>query len=202
MTVPIRVYAADDHPMFRATVARAIRRHPRLELVGEAADGLDALQGIRDLHPDVAIVDLQMPGLDGAQILEAVRAEKLVATRVILLSGQLIGETAEGLIRRGAVGVLSKLTGTTALTDAIEAVARGETVIAPDATASAHPTLSRREHDVLACVADGASVATIARELQLSPSTVKTHLEHVYRKLGVSDRAAAVAEAMRRGILR
>jgi two-component system nitrate/nitrite response regulator NarL len=208
---PVRVFVADDHPMFRASVARAVQMHPLLTLSGEAEDGRSALDAIRELCPDVAVVDLRMPGLDGSQIAEAVRNESLT-TRIVLLSGHLQGDAVYDALQRGASGVLSKLADSSSLTDAILAVARGQTVIAPeiqDAVATAiqmrsrndQPPLTEREREVLAGVADGGSVASIAVALHLSPSTVKTHLEHLYRKLGVSDRAAAVAEAMRRGVL-
>ncbi len=192
-------------------MTRAIQMHPQLALIGEAEDGRAALAAIRELRPDVAVIDFRMPELDGAQIVEAVAVESL-PTRVILLSGHLQGESAYRALQHGAAGVLSKLADATSLTDAILAVARGETVIAPEAQESVanqirmratddRPALSEREREVLAHVADGGSVASIAADLHLSQSTVKTHLEHLYRKLGVTDRAAAVAEAMRRGIL-
>ena len=208
---PITVFTADDHPMFRASIVRAIQLHPQLTFAGEAQDGRAALDALRETRPDVAIVDLRMPGLNGTQIVDAVRQEEL-PTRVMLLSGHLESDAVYRALQLGAAGVLSKLTEPTALTDAILAVARGETVIAPDAQDAVaagirgrvdddRPVLSAREREVLSLVADGASVPAMAKQLHLSPSTVKTHLEHVYRKLGVSDRAAAVAEAMRRGVI-
>ncbi len=207
----VRVLVADDHPLFRLSVARAIQMHPQLMLVGEAQDGREALASLRELRPDVAVVDLRMPGLDGTQIVEAVRVESL-PTRVLVLTGHLQGESVYRALQLGAAGVLSKLADVATLTDAVLAVARGETVMAPDAqdaiaaqirlrAESDQPPLTARERQVLALVAEGGSVAVIAEQLHVSQSTVKTHLEHVYRKLGVSERAAAVAEAMRRGIL-
>lgn len=207
----VSVFTADDHPMFRASIVRAVQLHPQLTLAGEAEDGRTALEALRTLRPDVAIVDLRMPGLDGTQLVDAVKQEGL-PTRVMLLSGHLEGDAVYRALQLGAAAVLSKLTDPTALTDAVLAVARGETVIAPDAqeavaegirlrTEDDRPVLSQREREILTLVADGASVPAMAKHLHLSPSTVKTHLEHVYRKLGVSDRAAAVAEAMRRGVI-
>jgi two-component system nitrate/nitrite response regulator NarL len=208
---PVRVFVADDHPLYRSSVVHAIRADARLTLAGEAEDGRIALDAIRELQPDVAVVDLRMPGLDGTQIADAVRRAKL-ACRVILLSGHVQADTAFEALQRGASGVLSKLADADALTDAIVAVARGQTMIAPEIQTAVvaaiqagrdggQAALSSREREVLALVAEGATVPAIAQSLNLSASTIKTHLEHIYRKLGVSERAAAVAEAMRRGIL-
>jgi two-component system, NarL family, nitrate/nitrite response regulator NarL len=207
----IRVLAADDHPLYRASVVRAIREHPQLELVGEAADGREALALIREHRPHVALVDLRMPSVDGNAVIDALRAERS-ETRVLLLSGDLESGAVYTAVERGAAGVLSKLTGAQALMDAVMAVARGETVIAPEAQGAIaseirlrskddRPVLTDREREILVRMAEGDSIPDTARRLHLSVSTVKTHVEHLYRKLGVSDRAAAVASAMRRGIL-
>ena len=129
----IRVLVADDHPLFRASVTRAVQMHPQLTLVGEAEDGRAALAAVRELQPDVAVVDLLMPGLDGTQIAEAVAAESL-PTRVIPTSGNLHGEPVHRVLQRGVALVFCPSSSMpTALTDAILAVARGETVIAPEA---------------------------------------------------------------------
>jgi two-component system nitrate/nitrite response regulator NarL len=207
-----RVLVADDHPMFRSSVVRAIGMHPELELVGEASDGREALDALRSLTPEVAVVDVQMPGLSGLDLLDAVRVERL-ATRVLVLSGALDQQDAYRAVQLGAAGVLSKLVEPQVLTDAIAAIARGETVLGVEAQAAVateiqmrevddRPVLTDREREVLTRIADGESVPTMASTMYLSRSTIKTHLESLYRKLGVSDRAAAVAEAMRRGILR
>jgi two-component system, NarL family, nitrate/nitrite response regulator NarL len=207
----IRVLAADDHPLYRASVVRAIREHPQLELVGEAADGREALALIREHRPHVALVDLRMPSLDGNGVIDALLAERS-ETRVLLLSGDLESGAVYTAVERGAAGVLSKLTGAQELMDAVMAVARGETVIAAEAQGAIaseirlrsqddRPVLTDREREILVRMAEGDSIPDTARQLHLSVSTVKTHVEHLYRKLGVSDRAAAVASAMRRGIL-
>ena len=203
----VRVLVADDHPLFRSSVCRAIEADPRLTLAGEVQDGGEALAAIEASAPDVAVVDLRMPELDGLQLVEAVRVKRS-PTRIVLLSGHLQRDVVLEALQRGAAGVLSKLADAASLTDAIVAVARGETVIAPEMQEALRtrrlgeqPALTARERQVLARVADGGTVASIAADMQLSASTVKTHLENVYRKLEVSDRAAAVAEAMRRGIL-
>jgi two-component system, NarL family, nitrate/nitrite response regulator NarL len=207
----IRVFAADDHPLYRASVVRAIREHPRMELVGEAADGREALDSILMLRPDVALVDIQMPELDGIQVIDALRREG-AETRTLLLTGRLDSAASYSAIENGAAGVLSKVTEVEELLDAILAVARGETVIAAEAQSAIaaeirlrakedRPGLSERESEILGRIADGASIPDMAQAMHLSASTVKTHVENLYRKLGVSDRAAAVAVAMRRGLL-
>jgi two-component system nitrate/nitrite response regulator NarL len=207
----VRVLVVDDHPLFRFSVIRAIESDDRLEVAGEAEDGEQALAAIRTLRPDVAVVDLRLPKLDGLQITKAVRAESL-ATRIVLLSGHLRADDAYEALGNGASGLLSKTAEAGSVTAAILAVARGETVIAPELqevvagaiqsrSGEPMPSLTPRERDVLVGVADGASVATIAERLGVRPATVKTHLDHLYRKLGVDERAAAVAEGMRRGIL-
>lgn len=207
----VRVLAADDHPLFREAVVRAIRERPEFELVGEAADGRQALAAIRELAPDVAVLDVKMPGLDGLEVLNAVRRDAL-RTRVILLSAYLDGAVAFEAIAAGASAYLSKDADRRRIADTIAAVGRGETVLGPEVQAGLaaeirlrgakeRPGLSEREREVLAHIAEGRSAPQIAELLFLSPATVKSHLQSLYEKLGVSDRAAAVAEAMRRGLL-
>jgi two-component system, NarL family, nitrate/nitrite response regulator NarL len=208
---PSTVVVADDHPLYRASVVRAVKQRPELELVGEASDGREALELIRTLRPAIAVVDLRMPGLDGQRILDAVQRDRL-GTRVLLLSGALDSATAYSALEAGAAGVLSKTTEVQALTDAMLAIGRGESVIDPELAAGVvseirlrapddRPVLTEREHQILYRIAEGRSIPEIAKELFLSQSTIKTHVDHLYRKLGVSDRAAAVAQAMRRGIM-
>jgi two-component system nitrate/nitrite response regulator NarL len=207
----VTVLVADDHPLYRKAVVDAIKSRPNLKFVGEATDGRQALDAIRAQLPDVAVVDVLMPELDGLAVLNAVTREKL-ATRVLLLTAAVDSAGAFKAIGAGAAGYLLKEVGADELTDAISAVARGETVLAPAVqssladeirmrSAEGRPVLSPREHEVLALTADGMSAPEVAERLMLSPATVRTHLQHLYDKLGVSDRAAAVAEAMRRGLL-
>lgn len=207
----VRVIAADDHPLFREAVVRAIKERPEFELVGEAADGAQALAAIRELAPDVAILDVKMPALDGLQVLNAVHRDAL-PTRVILLSAFMDGAVAFEAMASGAAAYLSKEAGRGQIADTIAAVSRGETVLAPEVQAGLaaeirvrgakdRPALSEREREVLEHIAAGRSAPQIAELLFLSTATVKSHLQSLYEKLGVSDRAAAVAEAMRRGLL-
>jgi two-component system, NarL family, nitrate/nitrite response regulator NarL len=207
----VRVCVADDHPMFREAVVRAIKERPDLELVGEAADGRTALDLIRDLQPDVAVLDIKMPELDGLRVLNAVRRDAL-PTRVVLLSAFLDGRMAFEAVAGGAAAFVPKDADRGRLTDTIAAVSRGETVIAQELQAGLaeeiqlrnapdRPGLSAREREILHHIAAGRSAPEIAKLLYLSPATVKSHLGALYEKLGVSERAAAVAEAMRRGLL-
>jgi len=207
----VRVIVADDHPLFREAIVRAVRERPEFEVVREAADGREALEAIRALKPDVAVLDIKMPELDGLKVLNAVRRDDL-ATRVILLSAFLDGATAFEAVAGGAAAFLSKDADRRRITDTIAAVSRGETVLGPEIQAGLaeeirvrgakdRPGLSAREREILGHIAEGRSAPEIAKLLFLSPATVKSHLGALYEKLGVSDRAAAVAEAMRRGLL-
>ncbi len=207
----MRIVVADDHPLFREAIVRAIKERPDFVMIGEAADGRSALEVIRELRPDVAVLDIKMPELDGLKVLNAIRRDEL-ATRVILLSAFVDGSTAFEAVAGGAAAFLSKDADRRRITDTIAAVSRGETVLGPEVQAGLadeirvrgvkdRPALSAREREILAHIAEGRSAPEIAKLLFLSPATVKSHLGALYEKLGVSDRAAAVAEAMRRGLL-
>lgn len=211
MTEPIKVLVADDHPMFKDALGRAISSHPQLELVGEAEDGEQALEKIRRTSPDVAVLDVKMPGIDGVGVIEAITLEQL-STKVMLLSGYVEPDVVYHAIESGARAYFSKLTDATVICDAIVAVHGGETILPAEVQTSIaeqirargsaeRPALTPREHEILRLTAGGRSGPEIAQELSLSPGTVKTHLRHIYEKFGVSDRAAAVAEAIRRGVL-
>ena len=189
----LRVLIADDHPVYRQGLAEAVKLRLDLELVGEAASGLEALESIRRLEPDVAVLDMKMPALDGMEVMRAMVEEEL-ASKVLFLSGYLQGDAVYHAIEAGAGGYLSKDSGAEEICDAI---AREIRVRSPE-TASA---LSGREREILLLTAAGHSGPDIAVKLYLSPATVKTHLQRIYQKLGVGDRAAAVAEAMRRGLM-
>jgi two-component system nitrate/nitrite response regulator NarL len=208
----VTVVVADDHPLFRDALERAVRGRPEFELVATAADGRQALDRIRELAPDVAVLDLRLPGLDGLQILNAVRRDAL-ATRALILSATGEPQVVYGALQVGAAGYFLKGAERDAILDAIAAIARGGTVIAPElqadvfteirlrGTGEERPILTAREREVLALTAEGLSAPQIAQRLIVAVPTVKTHQARLYEKLGVSDRAAAVAEAMRRGLL-
>jgi two-component system, NarL family, nitrate/nitrite response regulator NarL len=208
----IRVLVADDHPIYREGMVRAIRERPDLDLVAEAGTGPESLSAIRQAEPDVALLDIQMPGLDGLQVVSAARRDGASAA-FVLLSAHVDSEYAYRAVASGARGYLSKQAARQEICDAIAAVARGGTAFAPEVQAGLAselyerergrdgPALTEREREVLRLVAQGRSAPEIAAGIHLSPATVKSHLQSIYEKLGVSERAAAVAEAMRRGLL-
>jgi len=210
--VRVTVLVADDHPLFRDGIVRAVRERPDLELVGEAADGRTALQHIRELRPVVAVLDLALPELDGLDVLQALRRDGL-PTRVLMLSASTDAPLVFEAVSAGAAGYLPKSASREEVCDAVVAVSRGESVLDPALQAGlfdevrargvddARPVLTGREREVLALMAEGLAAPAIGARLFVSTSTVKSHLGHLYEKLGVSDRAACVAEAMRRGLL-
>ena len=206
-----RVLVAEDHPMFRGALVDAIKRRSDLELVGVAEDGRVAIEEIRRLKPEVALVDMRMPELDGAQVLNAVVRDG-VPTRVLFLSTHTDSGMVYDLLANGASGYLDKAASAEQVCDAIAAAARGKTVLSESIEgdvlqqirvrgAEVDTKLTPREQEVLRLVAGGDSAPDIAERLFIETSTVKTHLQNIYEKLGVSERAAAVAEGMRRGLL-
>lgn len=208
----VTVIVADDHPIYREGIVRAIGERPDLELVGEAADGRDALEQIQRLNPEVAVLDIRMPGLDGTQVLSAMRRDG-VETEVLFISAFMEPELAYKTVAAGARGYLSKESSRQEVCEAIITIARGGTALAAEAQdglarqiqererSGGRPQLTGREQEVLRLVAEGLSAPDIAKQIHLSTTTVKSHLHSLYEKLGVSDRAAAVAEGMRRGML-
>jgi two-component system, NarL family, nitrate/nitrite response regulator NarL len=208
----VTVVVADDHPIYREGIVRAINERPDLDLVGEAADGRQALDQIQELSPQVAVLDIRMPGLDGTQVLSALRRDGL-ETEILFLSAFMGPELAYRTVASGARGYLSKESSRHEVCEAIVTIARGGTALAAEAQAGlareiqerertgGRPQLTDREQEVLNFVAQGLSAPDIGKQIHLSTTTVKSHLHSLYEKLGVSDRAAAVAEAMRRGLL-
>lgn len=207
----VRVVVADDHPLFREGLVRALTGSGQIEIAGEAANGLEALELIAAHRPDVALIDLQMPGLDGAQVAAAVVRDEL-PTRVLLVSAHADAALVYHALQQGAAGYLPKESSRSEIVTAVLDCAAGRDVVAPELASGlaaeirrraepSGPSLSAREREVLKHIAEGASVPMIAKELFLAPSTIKTHVQRLYEKLGVGDRAAAVAEAMRRGLL-
>ena len=212
MTVTkITVVVADDHPLYRDGVVRALSASGQVDVVAEAGDGRAALAAIREHVPDVALIDYRLPELDGVAVVHAVNRDGL-ATRVVLVSAFTDSGVVYKALETGAAGFLPKDARREQIVDAVLACARGETVLPPEvATGLASeirlrkqhdaPALTKREREILRLIADGKSLPTIAKELFVGVTTVKTHVQHLYEKLGVSDRAAAVASAMRRGLL-
>ena len=179
--------------------------------MAQAGDGRAALDAIGEEEPDVALLDGTLAGLTCEQVLNAVSRDGL-RTRVVLIAARPEPERVYSALADGAAGYLTKDADARELCDAITAVARGGTVLSPELHAGVageirlrsprrRPLLSERERQTLVLIAEGKSAPDIGRVLHLSTATVKTHLQHIYEKLGVSERAAAVAEAMRRGLL-
>ena len=186
-------------------------RGGQVEVVGEAGNGREALEVIARERPAVALVDYQMPDMDGLALVHAVVRDQ-IPTRVLLLSAFTESAIVFKALQEGAAGYLPKEARRDEIVDAVLSVARGRTVVPPELASGladeirlraepGAPALSEREHQVLRGFARGLSIPQVASELYISPSTVKTHTQRLYEKLGVSDRAAAVAEAMRRGLL-
>jgi two-component system nitrate/nitrite response regulator NarL len=207
----IRVYVAEDHPMVLQAVERLLRERPEFDVVGKAANGRDALEELRELRPDVALVDVNMPGLSGLDVLHAVKRDEL-DVRVILLTGSIDNEGIYRALAMGARGVLSKTARGKEVCEAIDAIARGEVRISEEFQVGLSdeiqkrsdldaPVLSAREAEVLRLTADGCSAAEIGQRLNVAVPTVRTHLANLYEKLGVSSAPAAVAEGMRRQML-
>jgi two-component system, NarL family, nitrate/nitrite response regulator NarL len=201
----------DGQPLYRDAVVRAISARPELELVGEVGDGREALDVIGSARPDVAVIGGTLAGLSGEQVLNAVARDGL-CTRVVMIAARPDPQQVYAALAEGAAGFLTKDADARELCDAITAVARGRTVLSPELQAGVageirirtphdRPLMTARERETLTLIAEGLSAPQIGRALHLSTATVKTHLQHIYEKLGVSERAAAVAEAMRRGLL-
>jgi two-component system nitrate/nitrite response regulator NarL len=207
----VRVVVADDHPLYREGVVRALSGSGQVEIVAEAGDGRTALAEIEQHKPDVALLDYKLPGLDGVAITHAVVRDGL-STRVLLLSAFTESGVVYKALETGASGFVPKEARREQIVDAVLACARGENVLPSDLASGLvseirlravddAPALTERESQILRLIAKGKSLPDIAAELFLGVTTVKTHVQHLYEKLGVSDRAAAVAEAMRRGLI-
>jgi DNA-binding NarL/FixJ family response regulator len=208
---PIRVLIADDHPVVRDGLRGMFARGGDIEVVGEASDGREAVDRAIALVPDVVLMDLRMPGTDGVTAIRELAARG-AAAKVLVLTTYDTDSDVLPAIEAGASGYLLKDASPDELRRAIRAAHEGGTVLAPSvasvlmaqvrrpAAASLGP-LSERELEVLALIAKGRSNREKAAELFISEATVKTHLMHVYSKLEVNDRAAAVAVAYERGLL-
>jgi two-component system nitrate/nitrite response regulator NarL len=207
----VTVVIADDHPLYREGVVRALSASGQVDIVAEAEDGRSALEKIQEHQPDVALLDYKLPELDGVAVTNAVVRDQL-PTRVLLVSAFTDTGVVYQALETGAAGFVSKEARREQIVDAVLACARGENVVPPDIAAGLvseirlrkqddRPALTQREQEILRLIATGKSLPEIAKELYLGLTTVKTHVQHLYEKLGVSDRAAAVASAMRRGLI-
>ncbi|MBO0869647.1 MAG: response regulator transcription factor [Micromonosporaceae bacterium] len=204
----IRLLVVDDHPVVRDGLRGMFAGDPDFDVVGEAADGAEALALARARRPDVVLMDLRMPTMDGVTAIGRLRAAGVPA-RVLVLTTYDTDSDVLPAIEAGATGYLLKDAPREELFRAVRAAARGEAVLSPSVAtrllgqvrSPAREPLSQREVEVLGLVARGHSNREAAARLFISEATVKTHLLHVYAKLGVKDRAAAVATAFERGLL-
>jgi DNA-binding NarL/FixJ family response regulator len=208
--IPIRLLIVDDHPVVRDGLRGMFAGRDEFDVVGEASDGVSAVARAAALRPDVVLMDLRMPGGDGVSAISRMSEQKLTA-RVLVLTTYDTDSDVLAAIEAGATGYLLKDAPADELLRAVRAAARGDAVLSPSvatrlvgrmrAPAPASEPLSQRELEVLGLVARGAGNREAAVRLFISEATVKTHLMHIYAKLGVNDRAAAVAAAFDRGLL-
>ncbi|MFF1610669.1 response regulator [Amycolatopsis sp. NPDC058278] len=204
----ISLLIVDDHPVVRDGLRGMFGADPRFEVVGEAGDGAEAVSAAEHLRPDVILMDLRMPGTDGVAAIKEL-AKRGVPSRVLVLTTYDTDSHVLPAIEAGATGYLLKEAPRAELVRAVEAAARGQAVLSPTVATRllgqvrkpAPALLSRRELEVLELIAQGSTNREAAKRLYISETTVKTHLLHVYAKLGVNDRAAAVAAAFSLGYL-
>ena len=209
----IRVLVVDDHRLVREGLVNLLRVYPDIEVVGEAEDGDGAVSGARELRPDVVLMDIGMPGMNGITATRLVKKES-PDTAVIMLTMLDQDAYVYEAVKAGATGYLLKNAGLEELVAAIREVHRGGATLHPGAQAKLLKEyvalarrdretygLSRREFEILQLLADGRSNREIASELFISAQTVKTHVAHIFEKLGVGDRTEAVAAALRRGLV-
>jgi DNA-binding NarL/FixJ family response regulator len=205
---PIRLLIVDDHPVVRDGLRGMFAEDPEFEVVGEASDGAEAVRLAESERPDVILMDLRMPGVDGATAIRTL-SERGIPARVLVLTTYDSDADVVPAIEAGATGFLLKDASREELVRAVRAAHRGESVLAPSVATRlvtqlrtrAPDSLSERELEVLTLIAQGETNRGAAARLFISEATVKTHLLHVYSKLGVGDRAAAVAAGYERGLL-
>jgi len=210
--VSVRVLIVDDHPLFLEGIGMLVERLDGVELVGRCDSGEAGIEAMASAAPDVVVLDFQLGDMTGLDVLNHIN-ETGAKVRVLFVSGRLEGDDAYQLVEAGAYGVIEKDATFAEIADAIQHVARGETVLSQRVQGALMAgvrerrnrtpiiPLSDRELAILRGLARGLSAPAIAKELDLSASTIKSYLQRVYEKLGVSDRAAAVAEGMRRQLI-
>ena len=201
----IRILTVDDHPLLREGIAAILALQPDMQLVGEAEDGAQAIKIFRELKPDVTLMDLQMPVLNGVEAIARIRTD-FPNARIIVLTTYAGDVQAHRAMRAGAAGYLLKGALRRDLLDTIRAVHGGRRYLSPEiaqqiALHSSEDSLSEREIEVLRLVATGKANKEIAGELSVSEDTVEAHLKSIFAKLIVGDRTQAVTLALKRGII-
>lgn len=202
----VRIVVVDDHPVVRDGLSGMIAQDDRIVVVGEADDGATALEVIARMRPDVVLMDLRMPGMDGLSAIHALRRESQQWPHILVLTTYDTDQDIHAAVDAGADGFLLKATPRVELIEAVLQVAAGGKVLSDSAAASLFSRgrvehLTDRELEVLRAISRGGTNRSIAAELLVSEATVKTHLLRLYPKLGVHDRAAAVRVAFERGLL-
>ncbi len=211
--MPIRVVLGDDHTLVRQGIRRAVEQSGGLEVVGEAATGTDIVRMVKELEPDVVILDIRMPEMDGIEAARHITGDR-PETGVVILTAFDDRHFVVEAVRAGAKGYVLKTREAEHLLRTVRLVAEGNMVIDPELVVAVADeltaaragdkgteTLTERELEILQLLAFGFTNKDIAKRLFISPDTVKTHLEHIYQKLEATDRTAAVAEAMRRQLI-
>lgn len=208
----IRLVVVDDHALFRRGLVGLLKDMPEFEVVGEAGDGQEALELIQQVRPDVALIDVNMPRMDGLQTVRAIRSLKL-GVRILMLTISQNSDDLMGAIQAGADGYLLKNTEPEELRRGIQHVARGEAVLSPEVTGTVLKAASRqgppeilnnlseRELEVVGCLAEGQTTLQIASQLFISENTVKTHIRHILEKLEAANRTEAVSKAIQMGLI-
>ena len=202
----VRILLADDHPLTRSGIGEFVRREPSFELVAEAEDGIKAWQLLQDLKPDVALLDIRMPGLDGVSVAQKVKAEAL-PTAVLMLTSYDAQQYVIASLRAGARGFVLKTVSPKELTTAINTVAKGGLYLDPEVASVMGEQdfipeqLSAREREVLLLAAKGLSSKEVAKKLFISERTVQTHLASIYDKLGSRNKTEALLLALKYGVV-
>jgi DNA-binding NarL/FixJ family response regulator len=217
MVPPARVLIVDDHPMVRDMIRLGCEDRPGLEIVGQAGTGRKALDETERLRPDLIVLDLILPDIDGFEVIRQLRKAE-AAVRVLVLTNRDDGEAVFDAMRLGANGYIEKTSSLRALLDTMEAVSHGEEAFTAGheqlahsrltelarrarAAASAMSILTRRELDVVQLIADGLTTRQVASQLSVSPRTVETHISNLYEKLGVRTRVQAIQRAAALGLV-
>jgi len=204
--MPIRVLLADDHPLTRSGIAEFLRRESTLELLGEAEDGFKAWQLVQELKPDVVLLDIRMPGLDGVSVAQKMK-EAGLTTAIIMLTSYDAQQYVMASLRAGAKGFVLKTVSPKELTTAISTVARGGLYLDPEVASVVGERefdpeqLSVREREVLVLAAKGLSSKEVAGKLFISERTVQTHLASIYDKLGAKNKTEALLLALKYGVV-
>ena len=208
----VRLVVVDDHALFRRGLVSLLEDMPEFQVVGEAGNGVQAVEVVAAQKPDLVLLDVNMPGMDGVETVQVLRQRKIKAHIVMLTISQNEADLL-GAIRAGADGYLLKNTEPEELRKALMRVAEGKGVLSPEVTAQvmraamqpanpAQPALSDREMEVLRCLASGLTTHQISRDLFISENTVKTHVRHILEKLEAENRVEAVSKAMKIGLIR